>query len=177
MRLSCEMAYFCALKICDVRTIEYGAHGDRCAEHHDAFHCHGVCSDVCMALREEQGVVDCDCCHIWVSHPCCPCLVAQPLPRRPFPSFLMNRFSCGTYVSLLPAPAMEMGAIGDVGRRAGMFMSSAALGAIAGPPISGAINSATGGFEYVGWYAGECFSGSWFSVLWCQWCCWCCPFL
>ncbi|KIJ09651.1 hypothetical protein PAXINDRAFT_138798 [Paxillus involutus ATCC 200175] len=63
-------------------------------------------------------------------------------------------FSCGTYVSLLPAPAMEMGAIGDVGRRAGMFMSSAALGAIAGPPISGAINSATGGFEDVGWYAG-----------------------
>ncbi|KAI9460695.1 MFS general substrate transporter [Boletus coccyginus] len=63
-------------------------------------------------------------------------------------------FSCGTYVSLLSIPAMSMGAIGDVGRRTGLFLSFAAFGALAGPPISGAINSATGGFEGVGWYAG-----------------------
>ncbi|KAH7924748.1 MFS general substrate transporter [Leucogyrophana mollusca] len=63
-------------------------------------------------------------------------------------------FSCGAYVSLLAAPAIAMGDIGDVGRRVGMFMSFAAIGALAGPPISGAINDATGGFEDVGYYAG-----------------------
>ncbi|KAF8556571.1 MFS general substrate transporter [Imleria badia] len=63
-------------------------------------------------------------------------------------------FSCGTYVSLFSVPAISMGAIGDVGRRTGLFLSFAALGALGGPPISGAINSATGGFEDVGWYAG-----------------------
>ncbi|KAF8128735.1 MFS general substrate transporter [Boletus edulis] len=64
------------------------------------------------------------------------------------------RFSCGTYVSLLPAPVMSMGAVGDVGRRTGLLLSFAAFGALGGPPISGAINSATGGFEGVGCYAG-----------------------
>lgn len=49
---------------------------------------------------------------------------------------------------------MEMGGTGDVGRRIGMFMSILALGALAGPPISGAINTATGGFQAVGYYAG-----------------------
>ncbi|KAH7889175.1 MFS general substrate transporter [Phlebopus sp. FC_14] len=63
-------------------------------------------------------------------------------------------FACGSYVSLLPAPAMAMGSVSDVGRRVGMFMSIIAFGALGGPPISGAINSATGGFEDVGWYAG-----------------------
>lgn len=45
--------------------------------------------------------------------------------------------------------------MGDVGRRTGMMMSVAALGALAGPPISGAINTATGGFEAVGFCAGN----------------------
>jgi hypothetical protein len=36
-----------------------------------------------------------------------------------------------------------------------MFMSIFSLGALAGPPISGAINTATGGFEAVGYYAGR----------------------
>ena len=48
-----------------------------------------------------------------------------------------------------------MGAIDDVGRRTGLFLSFATFGVLAGPPISGAINSATGGFESVGWYAGK----------------------
>jgi len=34
-------------------------------------------------------------------------------------------------------------------------MSILALGALAGPPISGAINAATGGFKVVGYYAGQ----------------------
>lgn len=57
-------------------------------------------------------------------------------------------------MSLLSNPMMELGATGDVGRRLGMFMSIFSLGALSGPPISGAINAASGGFEAVGYYAG-----------------------
>jgi MCP family monocarboxylic acid transporter-like MFS transporter 10 len=49
---------------------------------------------------------------------------------------------------------MEMGEPWDVGRRTGMFMSISAIGALTGPPISGAIKSATGDFKAVGYYAG-----------------------
>ncbi|KAF7336270.1 MFS domain-containing protein [Mycena venus] len=61
----------------------------------------------------------------------------------------------GTYVSIFPFPLFSMGEIGDVGRRTGMAFTIAAAGALAGPPISGAINTATGGFTAVGWYAGS----------------------
>jgi len=61
----------------------------------------------------------------------------------------------GVYVSLLPAPIMAMGQTHDVGLRIGMSMSLLAFGAVAGPPISGAINTATGGFKDVGYYAGS----------------------
>ncbi|KIM36456.1 hypothetical protein M413DRAFT_78221 [Hebeloma cylindrosporum] len=63
-------------------------------------------------------------------------------------------FCSGVYVSLLSNPIMEMGEPWDVGRRTGMFMSISAVGALAGPPISGAIKSATGDFKAVGYYAG-----------------------
>ncbi|KAF4603456.1 hypothetical protein EYR38_003869 [Pleurotus pulmonarius] len=62
-------------------------------------------------------------------------------------------FFSGTYTSLLAKPMMELGDTGDVGRRLGMFMSILAIGALIGPPISGAINTATGGFHVVGYYA------------------------
>ncbi|KAI0797521.1 MFS general substrate transporter [Abortiporus biennis] len=61
----------------------------------------------------------------------------------------------GVYVSLLPAPVMQMGQTHDVGVRVGMLMTVLAFGAVAGPPISGAINTATGGFDAVGYYAGS----------------------
>ncbi|RDB23012.1 Riboflavin transporter MCH5 [Hypsizygus marmoreus] len=64
-------------------------------------------------------------------------------------------FSSGSYVSLISNPMMELGVTDDLGRRIGMFMSIFALGALAGPPISGAINSASGGFNVVGYYAGS----------------------
>lgn len=35
------------------------------------------------------------------------------------------------------------------------MMSILAVGALVGPPISGSINTATGGFEAVGYYAGR----------------------
>jgi MFS transporter, MCT family, solute carrier family 16 (monocarboxylic acid transporters), member 10 len=53
-------------------------------------------------------------------------------------------------------PLYDLGDIDDVGRRAGMCMTFAAIGVIAGPPISGAINNATGGFSAVGFYGGKC---------------------
>lgn len=68
------------------------------------------------------------------------------------------RFGSGAYVSLISNPIMEMGDTSDVGRRTGMFMSILAVGALAGPPISGAINTATGNFKAVGYYAGSQFS-------------------
>ncbi|TFK36466.1 MFS general substrate transporter [Crucibulum laeve] len=64
-------------------------------------------------------------------------------------------FASGAYVSLISNPMMDLGETGDVGRRVGMFMSILAIGALAGPPISGAINTATGGFNAVGYYAGS----------------------
>jgi MCP family monocarboxylic acid transporter-like MFS transporter 10 len=49
---------------------------------------------------------------------------------------------------------MAMGDAYDVGQRVGLAFSIFAIGALSGPPISGAINAATGGFEAVGCYAG-----------------------
>ncbi|KAJ7231881.1 major facilitator superfamily domain-containing protein [Mycena haematopus] len=60
----------------------------------------------------------------------------------------------GVYVSTFPLPLFPMGDVEDIGRRTGMALTLAALGALAGPPISGAINTATGGFDAVGYYAG-----------------------
>jgi hypothetical protein len=59
-------------------------------------------------------------------------------------------------------PVIAFGKIEDVGRRVGVSLTILATGALAGPPISGAINNATGGFKAVGYYAGMCsihFSG------------------
>ncbi|KIO04205.1 hypothetical protein M404DRAFT_1000711 [Pisolithus tinctorius Marx 270] len=63
-------------------------------------------------------------------------------------------FASGTYVSLVVAPLIAMGNVDDVGRRVGMYMTIAALGTLAGTPISGAINARTGGFKDPGFYAG-----------------------
>ncbi|KAK7444096.1 hypothetical protein VKT23_015494 [Stygiomarasmius scandens] len=61
----------------------------------------------------------------------------------------------GVYVSTFLLPVYEMGDVLDIGRRTGMVMTIGAIGALCGPPISGAINNATGGFEVVGYYAGS----------------------
>ncbi|KAI9065491.1 MFS general substrate transporter [Trametes sanguinea] len=63
-------------------------------------------------------------------------------------------YASGVYVSLLAAPVVRMGKTHDVGVRVGMSMTVVALGAVAGPPISGAINAATGGYKFTGVYAG-----------------------
>ncbi|KAG6911389.1 hypothetical protein DXG01_016486 [Tephrocybe rancida] len=64
-------------------------------------------------------------------------------------------FTSAAYVSTFQLPAYALGDIEDVGRRAGMVMTFAAFGAIAGPPVSGAIKEASGGFSAVGYYAGK----------------------
>ncbi|KAG6828900.1 hypothetical protein H0H92_006351, partial [Tricholoma furcatifolium] len=61
--------------------------------------------------------------------------------------------SSAPYVSTFAMPAYAFGNIEDVGRRSGMIMTFAAFGALAGPPISGAINQSSGGFSKVGYYA------------------------
>lgn len=81
-------------------------------------------------------------------------------------------FASGAYVSLIASPiiafgmhwsfsilliradSLSSGETGDVGRRTGMYFTVLAFGAIAGPPISGAINVATGSYTIVGIYAG-----------------------
>ena len=65
-----------------------------------------------------------------------------------------DSLSSGVYVSMLSAPLVHMGRTEDVGVRIGMCFTVVALGAVAGPPISGAINAATGGFKFTGIYAG-----------------------
>ncbi|KAG1734342.1 MFS general substrate transporter [Suillus lakei] len=64
-------------------------------------------------------------------------------------------FSTGAYVSLYSVPVVAMGKMEDAGRRVGMFMSLVGFGGIAGPPISGAIRTSTGGFVAAGYYAGK----------------------
>ncbi|KAG2350014.1 MFS general substrate transporter [Suillus weaverae] len=63
-------------------------------------------------------------------------------------------FSIGAYISLYSVPAVAMGNMEDAGRRVGMFMSITGFGGFAGPPISGAICTATGGFVDAGYYSG-----------------------
>ena len=65
----------------------------------------------------------------------------------------------GGFVSLLPVPVVGMGDIQDLGRRLGISMALISIGVVVGPPISGAIYTSTGGYEAVGYYAGEYFSG------------------
>jgi MCP family monocarboxylic acid transporter-like MFS transporter 10 len=63
-------------------------------------------------------------------------------------------FCSGAYITLLPAPLLAMGDMYDAGKRSGIAWSAIALGAVAGPPISGAIIQTPGGFNTVSYYAG-----------------------
>ncbi len=54
-------------------------------------------------------------------------------------------------------PLVRMGKVTEVGMRTGMAFTIMSFGALAGPPISGAIFDRTGKFENVGYYAGGSF--------------------
>ncbi|KAJ7490590.1 major facilitator superfamily domain-containing protein [Mycena latifolia] len=75
-------------------------------------------------------------------------------------------FSSGAYISSFMLPMYALGEIADVGRRSGMARTLTALGALAGPPISGAINTASGGYSAVGYYAGTVILASIGLMLW-----------
>lgn len=62
--------------------------------------------------------------------------------------------SSSAMVALIGAPMMAFGDCADVGRRTGMFFTILSFGALAGPPISGAINHHTGRYTGVGLFAG-----------------------
>ena len=66
-----------------------------------------------------------------------------------------QRAASGAFVSVLPSPVTNLGDLSDVGERVGLLFTVAAMAALAGPPISGAINGATKDFRIVGAYAGE----------------------
>lgn len=66
-----------------------------------------------------------------------------------------SSFSLGAYVCLYSAPLVAMGHMEDAGRRVGMYLSLLAFGGVAGPPISGAISTTTGGFTAAGYYSGK----------------------
>jgi MFS transporter, MCT family, solute carrier family 16 (monocarboxylic acid transporters), member 10 len=68
---------------------------------------------------------------------------------------LPRRFCTGAFVALVSIPIMGMGDASDVGRRLGTVFTVVSIGALTGPPISGAINTATGGFRATGYCAGN----------------------
>jgi MCP family monocarboxylic acid transporter-like MFS transporter 10 len=59
------------------------------------------------------------------------------------------------FISLLPLPLLSLGKPNEVGERSGRLFTIIAFGALCGPPISGAIQKATDGWEIVGVYAGK----------------------
>jgi MCP family monocarboxylic acid transporter-like MFS transporter 10 len=72
------------------------------------------------------------------------------------PVAILCGMSSGAFVALIGAPAAKMGGPTSVGERTGLLFSFTALGALFGPPISGAIRKSSGNWESVGYYAGTC---------------------
>jgi MFS transporter, MCT family, solute carrier family 16 (monocarboxylic acid transporters), member 10 len=70
------------------------------------------------------------------------------------PLALFYGASSGAFAALIGAPMIAFGDSTDVGRRMGMNLTILSLGALAGPPISGAIAKSTGAYSAVGIYAG-----------------------
>jgi MCP family monocarboxylic acid transporter-like MFS transporter 10 len=70
---------------------------------------------------------------------------------------LLYGAAVGAFVALSGSPMVAFGDSTDVGRRTGMFLTILSLGSLVGPPISGEINRATGGYSVVGIYAGQPF--------------------
>ncbi|KAG8921059.1 hypothetical protein FRC00_009193, partial [Tulasnella sp. 408] len=62
--------------------------------------------------------------------------------------------AAGGFIGLLAAPVAHLGDTADIGRRTGMMFTIVSMGALIGPPISGAIYAANGGFTQAGIYAG-----------------------
>lgn len=89
---------------------------------------------------------------------------AQTLPSLVAVSIIYG-FASGIFVGLQAVPLIHMGDMSDVGRRSGTLFSILAISALAGPPISGAIASATGDYKAVGYYAGSAMVAA-IAILW-----------
>jgi MCP family monocarboxylic acid transporter-like MFS transporter 10 len=72
------------------------------------------------------------------------------------PVTILCGMSAGAFVALIGAPATKMGGPTSVGERTGLLFSFTSLGALLGPPISGAIRKSSGNWQSVGNYAGTC---------------------
>jgi MFS transporter, MCT family, solute carrier family 16 (monocarboxylic acid transporters), member 10 len=68
---------------------------------------------------------------------------------------ILYGISSGALIALTSSPVVKMGEMSSLGERTGLLFSFMALGALAGPPISGAIRTSAGNWEGVGYYAGE----------------------
>ncbi|KAJ7143190.1 hypothetical protein C8R43DRAFT_1238125 [Mycena crocata] len=90
-------------------------------------------------------------------------MIPGDFPRRNHHIRLAVRRQCTSsdrrrrylWLCLQVVPLIHMGDMSDVGRRTGTLFSILSLSALAGPPISGAIASATGDYKAVGYYAGS----------------------
>ena len=72
------------------------------------------------------------------------------------PIAVLYGISNGAFISLHCVPLLSLGKPDEVGERLGLFFTIIAFGAMCGPPVSGAIWKASGGWEIVGVYAGKC---------------------
>ncbi|CCA66982.1 related to monocarboxylate transporter [Serendipita indica DSM 11827] len=71
------------------------------------------------------------------------------------PITVLYGISSGAFVALFGSPAVSMGTHDSVGERTGMLFVVTAIGALAGPPISGAIRNSSQNWTDVGVYAGN----------------------
>ncbi|KAI0343554.1 MFS general substrate transporter [Trametopsis cervina] len=67
---------------------------------------------------------------------------------------LVYGVASGGFLALFGAPTVQMGELKENPTRLGLFLTCMSLGALAGPPISGAILNSSGGFTLVGVWAG-----------------------
>jgi hypothetical protein len=102
-----------------------------------------------MAVRAIPRLPNRSCSHLWVS------AIMFVSPLQADDRSVISSIASGVYAGLVLAPAMALGDTSDVGRRVGMASTILAFGALIGPPISGTIYSASGGYKAVGYYAGE----------------------
>lgn len=83
------------------------------------------------------------------------CIWPHVLTERPLIAIsVIYGFASATWFSTFAVPVCNLGNVEDSGRRIGMLLTITSFAA-AGPPISGAIIKATGGYVAAGYYAGS----------------------
>ncbi|TFK95900.1 MFS general substrate transporter [Pterulicium gracile] len=70
------------------------------------------------------------------------------------PVSIVYGFGSGAYVATFLGAVFDLGPVEEAGQRTGLVLTIGALGALAGPPTSGAIYEASGGYPALGGYAG-----------------------